>query len=149
MASVVDTYLLYRFVRDLSTPFRYTRLGKLGLINDDGEWIVPKEYRDDDRYKGYTYWDVLIHNLKLLIAKVPGGNSRIATFAAALYLLKEGEQHTKKVRLDERLTHYLPEAKILCEDEGGVPANNVGNGQIADPKAPMKKKALKRKKPYL
>ena len=33
--------------------------------------------------------DTLIFNLKKILAKVPGGRTRFATFAAALFLLKE------------------------------------------------------------
>jgi hypothetical protein len=80
-----------------------------------------------------------------LIAKVPGGSSRIATLAAALYLLRED-----KNQFD--LDKYITEAKLLFEEDGGVPANNMGDGKIADNKKgiPYKKgtSVLKRFKDF-
>lgn len=148
MASIVDTYMLYRFIRGLTTPFKDLKLAKLGLIDDDGEWIVPEKDRTPEQRGGYTYYDVLILNLKKLIAKVPFGATRIATFAAALYLLKEGHRvETNGDFLTERLAAYHDQAQLMIEDvaAGGAPTNNMGGGQIADPKAPMKSPLNRRK----
>jgi hypothetical protein len=82
--------------------------------------------------------DVLILNLKKLLAKLPFGSSRIGTFAAALYLIREGQFKTNEEiesdisRLDTIMESYLTEATFLIEEgEGGVPANNIGSGKVA------------------
>ena len=148
MASLVDTYLLYRFVRGLSTPFTELKTYKLGLTDDEGEWIVPKGDRTPEQKTGYTYWDILVLNIKKMLAKIPGGNTRIGTFAAALYLIKEGDDEDADLLnvelLREKYDYYLTEAELFLEDEGGAPTNNMGSGNIADPKAPLKRKVLKR-----
>lgn len=144
MGSVVDTYLLYKFVRGLSTPFTELKTYKLGLTDENGNWAVPKNDRTSEQNQGYTYWDVLILNLKKMLAKIPGGSTRIGTFAAALYLLREGENADVDLS-SSKYEHYLNEAATIVEDEGGPPTNNMGSGNIADPKAPLKKgKVVKR-----
>ena len=56
-------------------------------------------------------------NLKKLLAKVPGGSSRIATYAAALLLLKEQNNVSEELieNLDEVYEEYLKEAQMLNE----------------------------------
>lgn len=158
MKSIVDTYVLYKIIRRLSTPFVDWDIYKSGLIDDKGHWLIPKEDRTEEQLNSYSYFDVLILNIKKALAKVPGGSSRIATFAAALYMLREGHnpQSDKRVailteKFDAKYTEFLSEARVLLEDEGGgvvgsaVPTNNMGSGAIADPKAPMTKKLLSRR----
>lgn len=138
----VDMYLLYSFIRRLSTPFENWRMYDVGLINADGDFIVPVEQRTAEQKASYSYFDVLILNLKRIMAKVPGGSTRIATFAAALFLLKE--RHPVSESAVERLT-----AKFLAEEGEGAPVNNMGGGAIADTKKGLKYKPealLKRKK---
>ncbi len=154
---IVDTYLLYSFIRRLSTPFREWEMYSAGLIDEHGNFIVDKQDRTEVQNNSYSYFDVLILNLKKMLAKIPGGSSRIATFAAALYMLKEGHTPTTEKKLlqltenfESKLDFYLKESRILLEDEaaGGIPVNNMGDGKIADPKAPFSKnknKLLKRK----
>jgi hypothetical protein len=87
-----------------------------------------------------------------LLALVPGGRSRIASFAAALLLLKEQESFDidNMELLKEKFDSYLDEAKILYEE---APANIAGDGKIAgigvgqqgEPGIRKRKKVIKRK----
>ena len=43
----------------------------------------------EDYANYYTRFIRLVFNVKKLIGKVPGGKTRIASYAAALYLIKE------------------------------------------------------------
>ena len=49
----------------------------------------------------------MIANLKKLLAKVPGGSSRFATYAAALFLIKEYKVFTDESTLTEDISDEL------------------------------------------
>ena len=96
---VVNLFVLYKIIRELSTPFKETKAFELGLIDEKGKLLKrPKTKKEK---QAYSYFYRFIFNLKRLLAKV-GLESRIATFAAALFLLKEEEdkEYTDKELLD-------------------------------------------------
>jgi hypothetical protein len=135
---MIDLYVLYTFVRRLTLPFNKWKAFETGVIDDEGNFIVRKEDRTQEQRNSITMMDVLILNLKKLLAKLPFGSSRIGTFAAALYLIREGQFKTNEEiesdisRLDTIMESYLTEATFLIEEgEGGVPANNIGSGKVA------------------
>ena len=47
MANVVNLYLLYRIVKDLSTPFDETEAFKLGLIDEKGKRLKKAESKEE------------------------------------------------------------------------------------------------------
>ena len=153
MSQVVDLYMVYEFVKRLSTPFNETKAFKLGLIDDKGKRLKKASSRDEKN--AMTYYDRLIFNLKRLLAKLPGGESKFVSFAAALFLLKESDKPRNKRR------QYITESEFYEFTRGNkqliesllteeAPANNVGSGNIAgagdgeDP--PMRKKVIDRYK---
>jgi hypothetical protein len=93
--SAVDLYLVYEFIKRLSTPFEETEAYKLGIINDEGK--VIKSPRTSEEKNALTPFDKLIFNLKKLLKKVTGIERRISTFAAALFLLREYEERKNMV----------------------------------------------------
>jgi len=93
MASpTVDLYIVYQFIKRLSTPFDETEAYRLGLIDDKGKRLKKASTKEEK--DAMTYFDRLIFNMKRLLAKVPGGNTRMGSYAAALLLLREEEEHT-------------------------------------------------------
>lgn len=127
---IVDTFVLYKIIRRLSTPFDQWGMFQAGIIDRDGNFIVSKDQRTDDQLKSYSYFDVLVLNLKKILSKVPGGSTRLATFAAALYLLREGDR-SDLIGFESRISHLLDEAKILLQETGeivsDIPSNNTDN----------------------
>lgn len=152
----VDIFVLYTFIRKLSTPFEQWKAYSAGLIDAAGNFLVPKEKRTAAQKDTLSYLDVLILNIKKWMLKIPGGATRIATFAAALFLLREGKILSESTADDKfrsfplKFDAYLAEAvKILSENEGGVPANNISGGAIQDDGGQVmngKKDLLKRHK---
>lgn len=63
----------------------------------------------------------MIMNLKKLLAKIPGGGSKIGTFAAALFLVKEEKDvyNMTNEEIEERVKRYLlsEETKQLIDEE--------------------------------
>ena len=132
---VLDLFLGYQFVKRLSTPWNKTEAFKLGLINEKG--VKLKSAVSSEEQKAYAYYDRLVFNLKRLLEKLPGGKTRLGSFAAALFLMKEGvneKEYTQTelaeglykemTMLDESTTKKLNE---LMED---APANVTGTGVV-------------------
>lgn len=126
---VFDIAAIYMFLKRLVTPFEQWDAYKTGLIDKDGKVIVPKNERTQEQNKSYGYFDRLVANLKKLMAKIPGGKTRIASFAAALLLLKEKNLDPDDIDyLEECLNHYMKEATLLYEE---VPTVSASGGEIA------------------
>jgi len=143
---VLDLFLVYQFVKRLATPWNKTEAFKVGIIDDKGKKLKSPETPEEQ--KAYAYYDRLVFNLKRLLEKLPGGKSRLGSFAAALFLMKEGvnerdytqeelaEGLYKEMKmLDETTTKKLDE--MLAED---APANVTGTGVVGtgDDKATWK-----------
>jgi hypothetical protein len=88
---LVDTYLAYKFIKLLATPWKKTEAYKLGIIDAKGKRIKTEEADDAARRAGSKYTNIhkVIFNIKRLVSKVPGGKTRLGGAAAALWLLKE------------------------------------------------------------
>lgn len=116
LRSGVDTYVLYSIVRRIGRPFTEWPAYKLGVIDEKGEFLIPKRDRTPEQYASMTYLDIFIRNLKRALQRVPGLNSKLVTYAGALWLLKE-----------DRYINY----DLLTEDGSPVPANTSSGGGLA------------------
>lgn len=126
---VMDLFLIYQFIRRLVKPFDKWEAYKTGVIDEKGNVVVKKKDRTEEQKKSWGYYDRLVANLKKLLGKIPGGKTRIASFAAALLLLREENIDPDDTEfLQERLNHYLKEAEYLIEE---MPTNVVGTGKVA------------------
>lgn len=99
---IVDLFLVYQFIRRLATPFNEWEAYKLGIIDENGNVLKKRrELRDERERKAFGIFDVMILNLKKLLAKVPGGSTRLASYAAALYLIREWNHFSDSTMLTE------------------------------------------------
>jgi hypothetical protein len=145
---LVDLFMVYQFIKRLATPFSEWQAYKLGIIDERGN--ILKKKKDLTLIKereAFGLFDTMILKLKRLIEKVPGGKSRLASYAAALYLIKEGQNYTEEtpdeVLEEQFMTHYmtLTESDINLQFEEIV--NTAGGGNFAglppdDPKSTSK-----------
>lgn len=83
-----DAYYSFRFVRLLTTPFNETEAYKLGIIDEKGKRTSTPVSSSDEK-SAYTVFHRLVFNVKKLLERVPGGKSKLASYAAAFFLLKE------------------------------------------------------------
>ena len=136
--TVIDLFLVYQFIKRLITPFDKTQAHALGLIDKNGK--VLRSPKTTEEKNAYGYFDRIVFNLRRLLGKLPGGKSRIATYAAAILLLREerGDNILDNRLLENVLQEHidmLPDISInsileaLSED--GAPANSAGGGNIA------------------
>jgi hypothetical protein len=137
MSNVVDLYLAYKFLRNLVSPFERWEAFKQGVIDKDGNILVDKKNRNTMQRYSLGYFDVISLNLKKLLSKVPGGKSAIASYAAALLLLREPkplkEDYSEEIDLDqlqEKLDLCIEEVQAMFLGEE-APVNAVGGGNVA------------------
>ena len=90
ISGIGNIYFVYQFIKKLVTPFEKTDAFKLGIIDKDGKILKKRRNLEGSEEKdAYTLSDTLVWNIKKLLGKVPGGKSKIATYGAALFLIKE------------------------------------------------------------
>lgn len=107
---VVDLYMVYSFLKRLATPFNKWEAYDLGIIDERGNILRKrKELRKNKERKAFSVFDVMVLNMKKLIEKVPGGKSRIASYAAALYLIREWNHMTDS---ESMLTEDITDEQI-------------------------------------
>ena len=94
----------------------------MGIIDKDGVLLKKKsELETSEEKKAYTIFHRLIWNIKRLLDKLPGGKTRIGSFAAALWMLKEhaksrGVSDPNHIIVDS-FTDYLIENNIMTKYE--------------------------------
>lgn len=103
---VADIAFAFRFLRMLVMKWEDTDAYKLGLVDGSGRKLKKPESIEEKN--AYTVFIRLVFNLKRLLEKLPG--SRIASYASALYLIKE---HTGLT--EEQLIDMLDQLEIQFE----------------------------------
>ncbi|ATV46323.1 hypothetical protein [Lake Baikal phage Baikal-20-5m-C28] len=93
-----DVYYTFRFLRQLVTPWNETQAYKLGLIDADGKKL--KSATTAEEKDAYTLFFRLVYNLKRLLNKIPFGKTKLASYAAALWLVKENTKMSDKAILE-------------------------------------------------
>tara|TARA_B100000700_G_scaffold139646_1_gene155727 strand:- start:12055 stop:12600 length:546 start_codon:yes stop_codon:yes gene_type:complete len=129
-SGIFDSVLVYQFLKRLVTPFEKFPAYKTGVIDKDGKVIVPKNKRTQEQRNSFKIFDNMVLKLKRLLAKIPGGRSKIASYAAALWFVREHSEWDEDRLLNEDidLTNDLAvAASFLGED---APANATGSGVV-------------------
>ena len=141
MGRAIDLFVTYRFIKLLVTPFEKTPAYKLGIIDKAGNRImpppiagirqtVPDKLRTSEEKNAYTVLHKLVFNIKKLFGKVPGLRTKLGTYAAALFLLKD----TFKESVDDpdvfekEFMKYLKEQGYEIDDS--ISEDVVGFGEV-------------------
>jgi len=82
-----DTLYTFRFLKILVTKWTNMDAFKLGLIDENGKKI--KKAQTPEEKTAYSMFHRLVFNIKRLLEKVPFGKTKLASFATALFLIKE------------------------------------------------------------
>jgi len=124
MSRIIDNLIAYRILTKLVKPFAETDAFKLGIIDAKGKNLIkPTHFTSSNQYDAYTYLDRLVFNMKKIINKLPGGESRLKSIVAALFLIKEFHDTKNKnlSQMDERYTRLLEKLEnenvVLVEEE--------------------------------
>lgn len=89
---LVDIYFIYRFVKKLTTPFEKWEAFSTGVIDKNGEIITKPENRTPEQKASLSLFDRLSLKIRKIISKIPGVNTKLASYAAALYLIRENKE---------------------------------------------------------
>jgi len=84
-----DLTYTFRFIRMLVMKWENWDAYKLGIIDENGKRNKDTKLDSDEKKSAYTPFIRLAANVKRLLNKIPGGGSKLGSFAAALYLIKE------------------------------------------------------------
>tara|TARA_Y100000385_G_scaffold222163_1_gene232000 strand:- start:1 stop:612 length:612 start_codon:yes stop_codon:yes gene_type:complete len=117
MGRAIDLFVTYRFVKLLTTPFEKTDAFKMGIIDKDGFRTKKILYKQTEQ-NAYTVLHKLVFNIKRIFAKVPGLRTRLGTYAAALFLLKDTfKEHVEDPDMFEKgLMEYLKQQGVEFDD---------------------------------
>ena len=107
ISRAADLYYTYKFLKTLVTDWEDMEAYKLGVIDDNGKFLLKGKQLSQDQKDSFTVFHRLVFNLKRIMQKIPFGKSNLASYAAALFLLRE---HTGMS--EEQLAKALDEAGI-------------------------------------
>jgi hypothetical protein len=142
MTNLVDLYIVYRILRRLTQPFTEWDAYKLGVIDAEGNILKKSNDRlKMDEKESFTKFDLLILKMKKLLGTLPMGKTRLASYAAALWFLKEQKNLTEE-NLEEKFVfefskEYLTEGKFKEEIANVASSGNVA-GLTGEPPVPKK-----------
>lgn len=123
-----DLVYTIRFLTLLVTPFDKTTAFELGIIDEKGKKNKNFDMNTKAAKDAYTPFHRLVFNIKRLMGKVPGGSSRIASYAAALYLIKENYSVSEKRILKALKESGVDHTDILVEENNWFV---LENGQLS------------------
>ena len=162
MGQLIDNAIALKVLHMLVTNFTDTAAFKLGIIDAKGKNLIKSnQFKTQEQRDAYDYLTRLVFNLKKLINKF-GGESRLKSIAAALWLIQENVRVGKRstIHLEEQFKHLMESNVHLVEEEilvgrflkedgdgggglaggnmtnpGGPPTNNTsGNVSTQEPK---------------
>ena len=166
MSRLIDNLVAYRVLSMLVKPFVDTDAFKLGIIDSKGKNLKKASLLNTDAERNaYTYLHRLVFNMKKIINKLPGGESKLKSLVSAYFLIKEYyEKNERSISMMEEKFNKLMESDVILAEEqvlvekfieedgvgggavGGAPANSTGAAVSTDITVPKKKDTDKYKK---
>ena len=137
MGRAIDLFVTYRFLKLLTTPFEDMEAYKLGIIDEKGNRVrQPKstkpavELSTTELKNSYTILHKLVFNIKKIFGKVPGLRTKVGTYAAALFLLKDTfkESVDDQHMFEKEFMKYLKENNIEFDNE--ISEEVIGFGEV-------------------
>lgn len=153
MSRIVDNLIAYRILSMLVTPFTDTKAYKLGIIDDKGNNLKKTStFKTSEERDAYSYLHRLVFNMKKILGRLPGGDSKLKNIIAALFLVKEyyySKDRTTSL-MEERMLRLVEQEVTLAEETlqlkhfledaaiGGAPTNNTSGASVNEPKIDKK-----------
>ncbi len=101
LKGVADSVYAFRFIRMMVMDWKDWDAYKHGIIDEKGKRIRGVKLETPMQIASWTPFVRLAANIKRLTSKIPGGSTKLGSFAAALYLIKEKvgfeEKHLKDI----------------------------------------------------
>lgn len=123
MGRAIDLFVTYRFIKILVTPFEKQEAYKLGVIDKVGNRILipgtnkPTILNTIAEKNSYTVLHKLVFNIKKIFGKVPGLRTKLGSYAAALFLLKDTFKEDVDPKMwEQEFMKYLKENNIELDN---------------------------------
>jgi hypothetical protein len=124
---IIDTLIVFRILKLLTTPWEKQAAYKLGFIDkagrriksiqdpDDSKKVIANMPKTKEEKSSLTPLTRLVFNLKRIINKVPFGKTAFASYAVALALLKEETEldEDQMNELCEKFYNHLKDNDML------------------------------------
>ena len=111
LKGAADLVYTFRFIRMMVMKWESWDAYKEGVIDKNGKRIKSVKLDSDAKRSSWTPFVRLCANIKRLVQKIPGGGSKLGSFASALYLIKENGNLT-----DKNLKSILEKTDITTMD---------------------------------
>ena len=137
MGRAIDLFVTYRFLKLLTTPFEKMDAYKFGIIDEKGNRIKKPsstkpavELSTTELKNSYTILHKLVFNIKKIFGKVPGLRTKVGTYAAALFLLKDTfkESVDDPDMFEKEFMKYLKENNVEFDDS--ISEEVIGFGEV-------------------
>ena len=90
MSQMIDNAIALRILSMIVKPFVDTDAYRLGIIDAHGKNLIPMaKLTTSEQKDAYSYLHRLTFNIKKIINKLPGGETKIRNLAAAWFLFQE------------------------------------------------------------
>ena len=118
MGRAIDLLITYRIIKLLVTPFEKQDAYKYGIVDKDGKVLRKTSDLNTGKEKdSYTVLHRFVFNLKRLINLIPGGKSKLGTYAAALGLLLKEQKDINAVELERTLYKHLVDNNLIAYED--------------------------------
>jgi len=125
-----DLAYTFRFIRMLVLDWKDWDAFTLGIINAEGKRDRSVKLDTSEKKSAYTPFIRLCANVKRLVSSIPGGGSKLGSFASALYLIKEHYGLTDKQLLNITEKLGIDTLNIILENNEWflLDNGNIGPG---------------------
>ena len=122
-----DRFYALRFLRLLTTSWKDTGAFKAGIVDENGKKLRKATSAEDK--KVYNIFHKLVFNIKRLLNVIPFGKSKLASYAAGLYLIREETNLSEELigsiieelfAFDPRDTQLTESNSFLLNEEGNL-----------------------------
>jgi hypothetical protein len=119
MSRIVDNLIAYRVLSMLVKPFDETDAYKFGIIDKKGKNLRPANtLKTEEEKDSYDYLSRLVFNMKKLLNKLPGGDTKFKNIVAALFLIKEQwNSKTDIEEINENELHRILGLNVILVEE--------------------------------
>lgn len=111
ISRAADTYYTFRFLKTLTTKWVDMEAYKRGIVDENGKVLKKGMSIPTEDKTHYTYFHRLVFNVKRLLEKLPFGKSKLASYAAALFLIKENGNLSEN-QIKEALDAVMKELEL-------------------------------------
>ena len=115
-----DTFITYKIISTLVTDWEDQPAFEHGIIDKKGKLLrKSSSLKTNDERNSYTLFHRLVFNLKRLVQKLPGGSSKLASYTAGLFLIKE------EIDVERLLNEGESYVEEILQDWGGTTFEKV------------------------